>query len=49
MTRGQCFELTQDNSTALSLASKDGRDEVVGVLIAAKATVDAQDKVSLAA
>ena len=37
----------QDNSTALHKASKNGHHEVVRVLLAAKATVNTQDKVRL--
>ncbi len=40
------FTLIQDNSTALHAASSNGHDEVVRVLLAAKATVNAQTKVS---
>ncbi len=39
---------TQDNQTALHLASSNGQDEVVRVLLAAKATINTQDKVSFA-
>ena len=38
--------IKQDNVTALYLACKNEHDEVVRVLIAAKATVNTQDKVS---
>ncbi len=40
------FTLIQDNVTALHAASNNGHDEVVRVLLAAKATVNTQDKVS---
>ena len=40
------FTLIQDNVTALHAASSNGHDEVVRVLLAAKATVNTQDKVS---
>ena len=40
------FTLIQDNVTALNIASDNGHDEVVRVLLAAKATVNTQDKVS---
>ena len=36
----------QDNITALHLASQNGHDKVVRVLLAAKAAVNTQDKVS---
>ena len=38
--------VVQENSTALIQASKKGHDEVVRVLLAAKATVNTQNKVS---
>ncbi len=38
--------IQQDNRTALHIASQQGHDEVVRVLLAAKATVNTQDKVS---
>ncbi len=38
--------LQQDNQTALYQASSSGHDEVVRVLLAAKATVNTQSKVS---
>ena len=40
------FTLIQDNRTALHAASSNGHDEVVRVLLAAKATVNTQSKVS---
>ncbi len=40
------FNLIQNNVTALHIASNNGHDEVVRVLLAAKATVNTQDKVS---
>ena len=40
------FTLIQDNVTALHVASGNGHDEVVRVLLAAKATVNTQHKVS---
>ncbi len=38
--------IQQDNQTALHQASNNGHDEVVKVLLAAKATVNIQNKVS---
>ena len=38
----------QDHATALHLASSNGHDEVVEVLLAAKATVNTQTVVSYA-
>ena len=38
--------VVQENSTALIKASKRGHNEVVSVLLAAKATVNPQNKVS---
>ncbi len=38
--------IQQDNVTALHWASNKGHDEVVRVLLAAKATVNTQNKVS---
>ena len=38
--------VVQENSTALIKASKNGHDEVVRILLAAKATVNTQNKVS---
>ena len=38
--------VVQENSTALECASKNGHDEVVSVLLAAKATVNTPNKVS---
>ena len=38
--------IEQDNQTALHYASDSGHDEVVRVLLAAKAAVNTQDKVS---
>ena len=40
------FTLIQNNVTALHAASNNGHDEVVRVLLAAKATVNTQSKVS---
>ena len=40
------FTLIQNNVTALHVACQNGHDEVVRVLLAAKATVNTQDKVS---
>ncbi len=40
------FGIQQNNWTALYVASNNGRYEVVRVLLAAKATVDTQNKVS---
>ncbi len=40
------FTLIQDNWTALHIASSNGHDEVVSVLLAAKATVNTQNTVS---
>ena len=40
------FTLIQDNVTALHAASYNGHDEVVRVLLAGKATVNTQNKVS---
>ena len=40
------FTLIQDNTSALHAASSNGHDEVVRVLLAAKATVNTQSKVS---
>ena len=41
-----CIFVVQESSTALEHASKHGHDEVVSVLLAAKATVNTQNKVS---
>ena len=38
--------VVQENSTALECASTNGHDEVVRILLAAKATVNTQNKVS---
>ena len=40
------FTLIQDNATALVVACQNGHDEVVRVLLVAKATVNTPDKVS---
>ena len=41
-----CPSFQQNHWTALHIASSEGHAEVVGVLLAAKATVNIQDKVS---
>ena len=39
------YGLLQNNQTALFVASRNGHDEIVRVLLAAKATVNTQEKV----